>query len=98
MNKRKFIIYKLDIEQFLNKEILINKVSVNNLIRLNTIKEIQSVRIENILLIKEKYDPPFYLLINNHYYFNENKDKELVIGGYIINSLSEYIVDVLKEE
>lgn len=98
MNKRKFIIYKLDIEQFLNKEILINKVSVDCLILLNTISDIQSVEINNILLIKEKEEPPFYLLINNHYYFNDKKDKELDIGGYIINSLSEYIVEVLKEE
>jgi hypothetical protein len=98
MNKRKFIQYKLNVEQFLNKEILINKVSTNRLLLLNTIKDIQSVKIENILFIKEKEEPPFYLLINNHYYFNEDKDKELVIGGYIINSLSEYIIDVLKEE
>lgn len=98
MNKRKFIQYKLNVEQFLNKEILINKVSTNRLLLLNTIKDIQSVKIGNILFIKEKEKPPFYLLINNHYYFNEDKDKELVIGGYIINSLSDYIIDILNEE
>ncbi|MCK9281417.1 MAG: hypothetical protein M0P71_12400 [Melioribacteraceae bacterium] len=98
MNKRKFIQYKLDVEQFLNKEILINKVSVDSLIILNTIIDIQSVGINNILFIKEKEEPPFYLLINNHYYFNNEKDKELVIGGYIINSLSDYIIEVLEEE
>jgi hypothetical protein len=98
MNKRKFIQYKLNVEQFLNKEIIINKVFANKLLLLNTISDIQSVGIGNILFIKEKEEPPFYLLINNHYYFNDEKDKELVIGGYIINSLTDYIIDVLNEE